>query len=157
MRKTRSNWVPIFLKALAYSGIIGDACRVANIDRKTFYNLRDKDEDFAELAREALEDAADLVEREAYRRSVEGIDEPVIHQGQMAGVWLAENGDVVTPTTPGARLIPLTVKKYSNPLLGTLLKAYQPKKYGDKMALSGPNGEPLRIIAAGVPVTEADL
>jgi len=59
----------------------------------------------------------------AFRRGVEGYQEPVIYQGQLSGWYVDQYGRECQPDTPGARFRPLTVTKYSDTLLLALLKA----------------------------------
>src|SRR5206468_3689043 len=58
-------------------------------------------------------------------------------------------GEVVAKGTPGAKLIPLTVKKYSNSLAITLLQAHRPKKYraNYKVEHTGADGGPIEYLA----------
>lgn len=119
------------MEALAGAANISEACRAAGVSRDAFYERRRRDKKFLLAARQAMATAVDALEREAWRRAIEGADEPVIHKGELCGVWVNAVGEVVTPQTPGAKLIPLTVKKYSNALAIFLLKAHRPKKYRD--------------------------
>ncbi len=45
------------------------ACQAAGIDRKTAYNWRDRDNEFRRAWEEALEDACDILEAEAWQRA----------------------------------------------------------------------------------------
>lgn len=74
--------------------------------RRTAYHWR---EDAAYRAQwdEALQDACDLLEREARRRAVDGWPEPVWHKGEMCG----------------------TVQKYSDRMLELLLQAHRPERF----------------------------
>jgi hypothetical protein len=87
-----------------------EACAAASIARSTAYQWRSDDADFAAGWDEALDEAADRMEREAFRRAVEGTNEPVYHQGQEVGA----------------------VRKYSDTLLIFLLKAARPEKYRER-------------------------
>lgn len=107
-------------------GNIKEACREAKIGRQTFYDRRNSDEEFARLAGIAIEEACDALEAEAWRRAHDGVDEPVYGSGG-----------------PGAGTVQVgTVRKYSDGLLQTLLKAHRPDKYRDnvKQEITGPNG-----------------
>lgn len=81
--------------------------------------------------RRAKREAMEILEVEARRRAVLGTNEPVIFQGRLCGVW-KKDGETVTEDTEGAVLVPLTVKKYSDPLLMFLMKGCLPGKYRDK-------------------------
>ena len=70
-----------FLEELARTGIIAEAARLASPHAKggaisTFYAERDRDPEFAAAWKDAVEHATGIVEREAFRRAVEGWDEP---------------------------------------------------------------------------------
>ena len=71
--------------------------------------MRRHSECFAAQWDEALEEGTDLLEAEARRRAVTGIDEPVYHKGEVVG----------------------SIKKYSDTLLIFLLKAHNPQKFRD--------------------------
>jgi hypothetical protein len=99
-----------FCAALRQRGNVQDACEATGIARRTAYQWRSDDTDFAAAWDEALDEAADRMEREAFRRAVEGTNEPVYHQGQEVGA----------------------VRKYSDTLLIFLLKAARPEKYRER-------------------------
>lgn len=130
-------WQPAFLSALRESGVVRSACEAARIGRTTAYELRQRDPGFAAAWDEAMEDAADLLEAEAIRRARHGVREPVIYQGRPCGVWVNDAGEVVADGTPGAKLVPLAVTKYSDTLLVFLLKGARPDKYREAKADDG--------------------
>jgi hypothetical protein len=70
---------------------------------------------------EALEDAADRLEAEAFRRAVRGVDRPVVYRGERVG----------------------TVHEFSDALLMFLLKAARPEKYRDRF-------DPKKLIRAAL-------
>jgi hypothetical protein len=131
--RRRPRWEGAFLAALRDSGNVRLACSRTGIARRTAYDLRDRHEDFAAAWDDALEDACDLLEAEARRRAHDGVDEPVVYQGKLCGTWIDAEGKPVTEGTEGATLIPLTVKKYSDPVLLALLRAHRPEKYRDSV------------------------
>lgn len=120
------------LKAFRESGNIKHSCKVARINRTTFYNWRDQDEEFRAQLVEAERDADDTLEFAAYERAVKGVPSHVISQGKMVY---------------GPNKKPLIERKYSDGLLTTLLKARMPEKYKDRIAQehSGPNGTPIQL------------
>lgn len=122
-------WYKPFIAALRETGVIRDACEAAKIHRATAYQHKLDNPDFSKQWDEAIEDSADLLEREAVRRARIGVKEPVIHQGQMSGVWIDSEGERVAEGTPGARFVPLCITKYSDTLLIFLLKGMRPKKW----------------------------
>jgi hypothetical protein len=125
------DWVPRFLGALRVSGNITAACAQTGVGRRTVYSRRDSDQDFAAQLHDAIEESTDLLEQEARRRAHDGVDEPVVYQGELMGTWV-KGGMVVAQGTPGAALVPLTIKKYSDQLLVQLLKAHRPEKYRER-------------------------
>ena len=121
--RTRKQWIPVFLAQLAATGNVSIAAEKADIDRTHTYNWRYKHEDFAAQWDEAMQVAVDALEAEARRRAVEGVDEPVYYKGQLVD----------------------TIKKYSDTLLITLLKAHRPEKFRERFEHTGADGGPLRI------------
>ncbi|WP_299324049.1 hypothetical protein [Parasphingopyxis sp.] len=89
-----------FLHALARTGCVRDACAIANISTTSAYRYRKRDAGFADAWERALTEALPVLEAAAFERAVEGVDEPVVH-----------GGEVVT-----------TRKRYSDAILVTLLK-----------------------------------
>jgi serine/threonine protein kinase len=55
----------------------------------------------------------------------------------------------VAEGTPGARLVPLTVKEYSDTLLLALLKAHRPEKYRDNVRVEGAGPQGAHQVNAG--------
>jgi hypothetical protein len=135
-------WHDALFAALALTGNVTSAAGAAHIERKTAYLARDRDPAFRARWADALDAAADRLEEEARRRAHDGVDEPVIYQGEPCGSWVDAAGNVVSKDTPSARLVPLTVKKYSDGLLMFLLKACRPEKYRERqdVALTGQGG-----------------
>lgn len=121
------TWRPAFLASLALTGNVSEAARAASIDRTTAYAARETDEAFAAAWTGAIDEATDHLEAEARRRAVDGVTEPVFYQGVQCGV----------------------VRRYSDGLLQTLLKAHRPEKYRDRSAveLTGKGGGPVETAA----------
>lgn len=134
-KRKKRPWEKAFLAALSDTGNVRAACRAAEVGRTTVYDGLSRWPDFAADFRRAEAEAADLLELEARRRAHDGVDEPVIYRGELTGVWVSPSGETVSEGTPGARQIPLTVKKYSDTLLIFLLKGALPKKYRDNMTV----------------------
>lgn len=72
-----------FFRALAETGCVRDACRVAGISSTSAYRMRSRDPDFAAEWFAALETATPALEAAAYRRAVEGVEEPVVSCGKV--------------------------------------------------------------------------
>lgn len=113
--KTRQRAREKFLKELATNGVIAYAAKAAKMSRAWFYTQREADPEFAAAWDEALEEAVGRLEREAWRRAVDGVSEPVIGR-----VGKDEDGIITY------------VQKYSDPLMQLLLKAHRPDKYRER-------------------------
>lgn len=113
-----------FLKTLRESCNVSEAARAAKIGRRTAYDWRDADPQFAAEWDEAEEEAADRLEREAWRRAVDGTDKPVTFQGAITA----------------------TYKEYSDRMLEILLKAHRPEKYVERIRAehTGKDGGPIQ-------------
>jgi hypothetical protein len=129
-----------FLSAFAKTGNITLSCIAAKIARQTHYNWIEKDPRYPEKFSRAEDESADYLEAEARRRAMNGIDEPVIFQGELMGQKVEYND-----TPEKNHFIPLTVKKYSDTLLIFLMKGARPQKYRDNFRheVSGPGGKPI--------------
>lgn len=120
-RRQPKDWAPKFLEELKTTGMVSVACERAAVGRTTVYDRRDVDEEFRAAWDEVIERTTELMEREAYRRSVVGTDRPVFQGGEQVGV----------------------VREYSDTLLMFLLKARRPETYRERLEHSGPGGGPL--------------
>ncbi len=112
-----------FLEVLRATCNVSEAARSCGVERRTAYNHRDADPAFRAAWDEAVEEAIDRLEREAWRRGVEGVDRPVTYQGEITASF----------------------KEYSDRMLELLLKAHRPEKYKDRIENqhTGKAGEPL--------------
>lgn len=107
-----------FIIALAGGASITRSCEAASIGRTTAYEWRDADPAFKALWEEALEAGNDLLEDEARRRAVHGVDKPVVAMGKIAR---NDDGSV------------LMIREYSDTLLALLLKAKKPNEYRERL------------------------
>ena len=106
----------LFLKALSQTGNASAACQAAGqLTRRQVRTFREQDPDFKQAYDDAMEDAADLLEAEAWRRAVEGTTQQVLKNGII----------VIDPITNQ----PITVRHYSDPLLVMLLRGCKPEKF----------------------------
>ena len=108
----RKDWKPKFLEALAASPNVSAACRNTGIGRKTAYDARDSDPEFAEKWDEALESAVDDLAAEAFTRAKAGSDvltifllkshRPEVYRESTKQEIVGANGGPlqVQPTTP---------------------------------------------------------
>jgi hypothetical protein len=108
-------WTPTiqerFLVALANSGNVRHAAECIKRSPTTCYNHRQRDPAFAAAWDAAMETAMDIVlEPEAFRRAVQGVEKPVYHLGSQVG----------------------TVREYSDTLLIFLMKGWRPDRYKDR-------------------------
>lgn len=147
------KWMPAFLVALRDTANVRAACEAAKVTHPVVYTRRQKDPAFEQAWEVALQEATDLLETEARRRAYEGVDEPVIHQGQLQGYWVDADGNAVAKDTPKSKLIPLTVKRYSDNLLIFLLKAHRPEKFRERHdhTISGGSGKPIKVAKTNDP------
>lgn len=132
------RWVPLVLEHIAAGQSLSAAARLAGVSVSTVYNARKNDDDFKAALQDAEEASADLLEAEARRRAVDGVEEPVYQGGQLVG----------------------TKRVYSDTLLALLLKGRRKDVFSDRKELTGANGAPLPpavVIATGVPQIEPTL
>ena len=127
-----------FLKEYRESGNIKHSCKVAGINRSTFYEWRDHDEAFKAQLPDAVEDAHDTLEYAAHERAVRGVESFVVSMGRVVyedipvldeqgKPKLNKNQDTIM-----RRGKAIKERKYSDQLLITLLKANMPEKYKDQ-------------------------
>lgn len=86
------------------------AANMAGVSVKALRDWEEKNQDFAEACREAVEIGTDFIEDEAHRRAVQGVLKPVFQQGTLVG----------------------KVVEYSDRLLEMTLKARRPDKYRER-------------------------
>jgi hypothetical protein len=98
----------LFLKELAKTGCILEACRAAKVSKTTVYDHRERDAEFDKHCQLALEMGSLPVELAAWERGVTGIEEDIIRGGRVVGHRM----------------------KRSDAVLRLLLQGANPKKYG---------------------------
>src|SRR5688572_27281205 len=96
-----------FLKQLAAGCTVSSAAKSIGTGRSTVYQWRDADVDFAQAWDDAIESGTDVMEDEAVRRAVHGVDRPIYYRGTVCG----------------------HVTEYSDDLLIRMLKARRRAKY----------------------------
>lgn len=106
----------LFLEVFAEVGTVAGAvdelrARDVRVNRRTLYEWRDRDDAFADAWDVASDAAADILEKEARRRAVDGVDDPVFFEGVEIK----------------------TRKRYSDRLLEFLLKGRRPEVFGDRL------------------------
>ena len=112
------KWRTVFLRELAVDGNRRRAAEVAQVDHSTVYEHRHRDSEFRTAWDAAIDQAAEYLEAEAWRRATEGVEEPLT---SAKGLIYGEDG------------APVTVRRYSDHLMGLLLKAARPSKYRDNV------------------------
>ena len=151
------DWTQPFLTALRTLGKISPACRAVGVGYPTVNARRKADPGFEELVVRAIEDCKDDMEAEMIRRAKDGVNEPVIYQGQLQYKMepkLNEDGSVVTSELTGqvvmvpvrdakGNYVPLTVNKRSDALLMFGLKGYRKSVFAERTELTGADGKPL--------------
>ena len=101
---TAPNWRPVFLTQLALTGNVQEACMVADVVRATAYEERQNNDQFARAWMDAKACFGDIIEREIFRRAVEGVP-----RRKMLGKKILE------------------YREYSDPLLMFLAKKERPE------------------------------
>lgn len=145
-----SVWKAAFTAALREYPVMRHACEASGVSRTTAWQARKDDPEFDTACEEAMQEGIDKAEREAYRRGVHGWHEPVIHQGEMKYQHVFEAGEdgKVIPKVAldeNGQPIPLTVNKFSDPLLQFVLKGRRRETYGDRTELTGAGGGPVAL------------
>ena len=117
-------WVAPFIAELRQHGLLNTAARVAGVTPRRVAKLREESAEFDYLVTDALEEAADVLEAEARRRAVEGVEKGVYYQGEEVG----------------------TETVYSDSLLTTLLKAKRADEFAERKQITGAGGAPLTVM-----------
>lgn len=107
----RAVWKKPFLEVLRRTANVTLAARQIGISKVTAYNARHKSEKFAAEWDEAIDQAVDLLEAEARRRALSGVEEPIFHNGQQVGAK----------------------RRFSDTLMIFLLKAHRPQVYRENV------------------------
>jgi AcrR family transcriptional regulator len=106
----------VAVEAMGRYGNVADAARVAGVSKTSFYRHLDKDPEFARLCELERAKAAAPLETLAWQRATEGAPETIIRKGEVVQVKI----------------------KPSDAMLGMLLRASNPKKFG-RVSRGGPS------------------
>ena len=105
-------------------------CRIMGINPSNVRKARDRDKEFDERVKEAIECGYDMWEEEARRRAIDGVVEPVFYRGCQV---MDEKGN------------PTGIRKYSDALLIQLLKAHRPKVFNRGVTAKLGDGEKVTL------------
>lgn len=108
-------WQEKYIDALRAEGLEATARAAAGVTKRTVEKALQEDPDFAATVEDAMEKWADTLEREAYRRAVEGVEKGVYHQGVLVA----------------------TERQFSDTLLSQMLKAHRKERYAPELTLKG--------------------
>lgn len=135
------DWRPRFLAAFEEYMSIRRACLAAEVTRSNVYAERKRDEAFAAAWAEIEESTTEEMEREAYRRAVDG--------------WIER--EEFAADGEGNQVLTLRVRKWSDNLLMFMLKARRPDVYREqhKIEVSGLDGAPIAAEISTVTPKEA--
>jgi len=109
------NWIETYVEALRATGLEAESRKAAGVSKRVVANQLEIDPDFAAAVEDATEMWADLLEKEAFRRAVTGIEKGVYYQGEKVDSEL----------------------QYSDTLLSQMLKAYRKDRYAPELTLKG--------------------
>ena len=121
--KPPAGWKAAFLEALRQIPNVRHACRASGVSRATAYREQERDAGFAEAWSEAVAEGVDVLELEAIRRGMVGVERPV-------HLRLGKN-----PKTGQVEYQTVKVREYSDALLQFVLRAAKPEKYRESAAL----------------------
>ena len=121
-----------FLTALAQTGNPSLACRASTLTRREVNLLRREDSEFALAFQDAMDEATDVLEAEAWRRALEGVAEPLVRGGK----------PVCDPRTGETMMI----RRYSDSLLMLLLRASKPSKFSPRLEVASRRADTTEII-----------
>ncbi len=141
-----------FCAVLADTCNVGKACKAVEISRTTAWRWREEFEQFRDAWDKAMKIGLTGLEDEMHRRAFEGVDEPLVFQGQFTPVFEEvrdEDGQLVLDDegqpkmqrarNPDGSPKVASVKRFSDTLAIFLAKAHAPEKYRDnsKVELAG--------------------
>jgi hypothetical protein len=84
-----------FIRIITKTGCVRDACRGVGISSNTAYRTREKLPDLAQAWESALKRASTSLEAVAWKRGVEGVEEPVYHQGKFSHMAVKRSDSIL--------------------------------------------------------------
>lgn len=149
-------WFRPFCDDLRVTGVLAQSARRVGAPYSSVTQLRATNADAAAEITDALEEATDALEAEARRRALEGVNEPVVYQGQLTPVWEYDpdgsisldlvTGKPIQARNPDGSPKWLTINKRSDALLMFQLKGLRRRVYGDKQEITGADGGALALV-----------
>lgn len=154
---TNDSWVQPFLTSLAATGIVSRACEAALVSRARVMAHKARSADFAAAFDDAMEQAVDTAEAEAWRRAVRGVTKPVFHKGEP--VWQHKRVPVLDPDTleptgefrfehildEHGQPIPYLEHEYSDALLAKILGAHRKAFSTERTEITGSGGGAVQL------------
>lgn len=125
-KRTKEKDEEFFATVIESGGNITRACEAFTYSRRSVYEWKAADPQFAARLDDAVEKGTDVLEEEAKRRAHDGWEEPVFYQGAQCGA----------------------VRKYSDTLLIFLLKGNRPDKYRERIGIDFAKATPEQIYNA---------
>ena len=140
-----------FLTLLREVPNVTRAARTLGHAPSSFRKYKMINKEFSDAWDEALEESIERMEQEVHRRAIDGIDEPLTHQGSFTYQYETDEQGRVVKDADGIPKLKLgkdgqpaitTVKKYSDQLAMFLLKAHRPERYRERseVNVSNPDG-----------------
>lgn len=126
------DWVDEYLVALESTGLQHSAAAMARTTVRAVKKLREESTEFDMACSDAEQRSHDVLEAEARRRAVEGIEKGIYYKGTLVD----------------------TERQYSDTLLTTLLKAKRPDEFAERKQITGANGGPLTVLVRSFTTTE---
>jgi hypothetical protein len=123
-KKITDEFKEQFVEMLGVLPNVTAVCRLMDINTSNISRARGSDEKFDNEIKRAIEEGYDMLEEEARRRAVDGVEKPVFYRGEEVG----------------------SVREYSDTLLKTLLKGYRPKKFNPGIKVEGGDGEKVTMV-----------
>lgn len=130
------HWNPVvlarFCALLACLGRESSAARAVGLSPMVISAAKKQLPSFQEAAQEAYSEFCDRLHSEAFRRAVDGWNEPVFYQGAVVGY----------------------IKRKSDRILELMLKAHMPEKFGDKVDVNANVTGGVLLVPAGQSVED---
>lgn len=124
-----------YIDVISKVGLKYIAAEAAGVTQATVTGHLREDPEFREAVEHRLQEFHDRMEREMYRRGVQGVLEPVFYQGRVVG----------------------TIRRYDSNLLVRLMEANRPEKFGRKAEVDVNHKGGVLVIPSGAQSAEAWL